>query len=609
MDWFLMHCEVIIDYLTAFKAKDALMDMKVLLYNCSLRSLGLIDWIRCFCNAACRDLEAWQVAAYTFFFICLLLWCESVFSDYEDPFVVRVRNFLFRSARRLPWVKRKISIQLNRTRQSVQMELQKNDPDMDFLRHLPDLGMSMRSGRPHCDTKAPVSQCLKGRDFSNNFVGSFDFANGRISGAVYNASDELAKLNAQPFSLSALIQMTEMFCWANPLHPDIFPGVRKMEAEIVRIVCNLFNGGPHACGTVTSGGTESILLACLAYRNRAYAAGNHQPEMVIPFSAHSAFDKAGNVLRIRVRRVPLEEGTCKVDVDKLKTMVNRQTCMIAVSAPSYPHGIIDPVEAVAAIGEKRGIPVHVDCCLGGFLLPFMERADYPLDEAFDFRVRGVTSISCDTHKYGYATKGTSVIMYRSRHYMRQQYFSQPNWPGGIYATPTFAGSRSGAVVAGCWATLLRFGSRGYIEATRSIIHTARYIERKLRKIKGIYVFGHPRLSVVAFTSYVFNIYSFQSKMSELGWCLNFLQQPPGVHFCVTLNQTREGVAKAFIQDATDVAEELLQNPSPPSTGTAAFYGIAQTMPDRSLIEEIAYAYLDACYATEKKCDFDDLDDE
>uniref|UniRef100_A0A5S6R5A8 sphinganine-1-phosphate aldolase n=1 Tax=Trichuris muris TaxID=70415 RepID=A0A5S6R5A8_TRIMR len=585
MDWFLMHCEVIIDYLTAFKAKDALTDLKVMLIHCSVGLLRFVDWIRRFCNSACRDLEAWQVAAYTFFFICLFLWCESVFSDYEDPFVIRVKNFLFRSARRLPWVKRKISIQLNQTRQSVQMELQKNDPDMDFLRHLPDLGMSMEEIRS-------MASRYKG-------AGSFDFANGRVSGAVYNANDELAKLNAE---------MTEMFCWANPLHPDIFPGIRKMEAEIVRIVCNLFNGGQHACGTVTSGGTESIMLACLAYRNRAYAAGNHQPEMVIPFSAHSAFDKAGSVLRIRVRRVPLEPATCKVDVDKLKTMVNRQTCMIVVSAPNYPHGIIDPVEVVAAIGERRGIPVHVDCCLGGFLLPFMDRADYPLEEAFDFRVRGVTSISCDTHKYGFASKGTSVVMYRSRQYMRHQYFSQPNWPGGIYATATFAGSRSGALVAGCWATLLRLGSRGYIEATRSIIHTTRYIERKLRRIKGIYVFGHPRLSVVAFTSYVFNIYTFQSKMSELGWCLNLLQQPPAVHLCVTLNQTREGVAKAFVQDATDVAEELLKNPSSPSSGTAAFYGIAHSIPDRSLIEEIAYAYLDACYATDKKCEFEDLDD-
>ncbi|CDW55634.1 hypothetical protein TTRE_0000390701 [Trichuris trichiura] len=244
MDWFLMHCEVIIDYLTAFKAKDALMDMKLLLYNCSLRSLGFVDWIRCFCNAACRDLEPWQVAAYTFFFICLLLWCESIFSDYEDPFVVRLRNFLFRSARRLPWVKRKISIQLNRTRQSVQIELQKNDPDMDFLRHLPDLGMTMEEIQ---------STASRYKD-----AGSFDFANGRISGAVYNASDELAKLNAQ---------MTEMFCWANPLHPDIFPGVRKMEAEIVRIVCNLFNGGPHACGTVFCLSINPTIATPFAYTN------------------------------------------------------------------------------------------------------------------------------------------------------------------------------------------------------------------------------------------------------------------------------------------------------------------------------------------------------
>ncbi|KRY20655.1 Sphingosine-1-phosphate lyase 1 [Trichinella patagoniensis] len=560
-------------------------DIRMFVFSCFLASIHLIDWCRRLYNVTFGELEPWQISAYTFCAFSVFLWLDKFFHC-EEAFVVRLEKTLFRTARRLPWVKRKISVQLSKTRQSVQMELQKNDPDPEFIRHLPDRGFDQN------DIIAKAERYQK--------AGTFDFSKGKVSGAVYNANVELLSLNAE---------IMKLFCWSNPLHPDIFPGIRKMEAEIVRMVCNMFNGGNNACGTVTSGGTESLILACLAYRNRAYGRGNKDPEIVVPISAHGAFDKAAQMLRLRIRHVPLEAGTFKVDLDKMKQMITKSTCMLVASAPNFPYGIIDPIEQVAALGEKFGIPVHVDCCLGGFLLPFMERADYPLDEEFDFRIRGVTSISCDTHKYGFSTKGTSVLMYRNKLYQRYQYFCQPNWPGGIYATATVAGSRNGANSASCWATMLHFGIHGYVQCTRKIIRTARYIERKLREVKGIYIFGHPRVSVVAFTSYVFDIYAFASQMGDRGWSLNLLQLPPAVHFCITMNQTQEGVAHSFIEDATAVAEALLEDPSKSNdiSGAAALYGSSQTLPDRTLVNEIACAYLDACYATETKCDPDDLD--
>ncbi|XP_003380598.1 putative RhoGEF domain protein [Trichinella spiralis] len=513
-------------------------DIRMFVFSCFLALIHLIDWCRRLYNVTFGELEPWQISAYTFCAFSVFLWLDKFFHC-EEAFVVRLEKTLFRTARRLPWVKRKISVQLSKTRQSVQMELQKNDPDPEFIRHLPDRGFDQndiiakaeRYQKADCQH---VMRVVSGRRtifmwFFFDFLGTFDFSKGKVSGAVYNANVELVSLNAE---------IMKLFCWSNPLHPDIFPGIRKMEAEIVRMVCNMFNGGNNACGTVTSGGTESLLLACLAYRNRAYDRGNKDPEIVVPVSAHGAFDKAAQMLRLRIRHVPLEAGTFKVDLDKMKQMITKSTCM-----------------------------------------------------------------------YGFSTKGTSVLMYRNKLYQRYQYFCQPNWPGGIYATATVAGSRNGANSASCWATMLHFGIHGYVQCTRKIIRTARYIERKLREVKGIYIFGHPRVSVVAFTSYVFDIYAFASQMGDRGWSLNLLQLPPAVHFCITMNQTHEGVAHSFIEDATAVAEALLEDPSKSNdiSGAAALYGSSQTLPDRTLVNEIACAYLDACYATETKCDPDDLD--
>ncbi|KRY20657.1 Protein ECT2 [Trichinella patagoniensis] len=514
MDWLLVHIDFLIDYMSTLTVEKLYNDIRMFVFSCFLASIHLIDWCRRLYNVTFGELEPWQISAYTFCAFSVFLWLDKFFHC-EEAFVVRLEKTLFRTARRLPWVKRKISVQLSKTRQSVQMELQKNDPDPEFIRHLPDRGFDQN------DIIAKAERYQK--------AGTFDFSKGKVSGAVYNANVELLSLNAE---------IMKLFCWSNPLHPDIFPGIRKMEAEIVRMVCNMFNGGNNACGTVTSGGTESLILACLAYRNRAYGRGNKDPEIVVPISAHGAFDKAAQMLRLRIRHVPLEAGTFKVDLDKMKQMITKSTCM-----------------------------------------------------------------------YGFSTKGTSVLMYRNKLYQRYQYFCQPNWPGGIYATATVAGSRNGANSASCWATMLHFGIHGYVQCTRKIIRTARYIERKLREVKGIYIFGHPRVSVVAFTSYVFDIYAFASQMGDRGWSLNLLQLPPAVHFCITMNQTQEGVAHSFIEDATAVAEALLEDPSKSNdiSGAAALYGSSQTLPDRTLVNEIACAYLDACYATETKCDPDDLD--
>ncbi|CAH8493439.1 unnamed protein product [Dicrocoelium dendriticum] len=414
---------------------------------------------------------------------------------------------------------------------------------------------------------------------------------GYASGSVYPRSTSLEDLSSRVF---------KEFIWTNPLHPDLFPDIRRMESEVVRMCLAMFHGNEDACGTTSSGGTESIMLSCLAYRELARSKGIRRPVIIAPASVHAAFDKAAHYFSMDLVRIPVVPGSFKADVNAMRRAINKSTCMLVASAPGFPHGIIDPVEEIAALGAARDIPVHVDCCLGGFLLPFMDLAGYPI-EPFDFRLPGVTSISCDTHKYGFATKGTSVILYRNKFYRSHQFFTQPDWSGGVYASPTLAGSRSGAVIAVCWATMMHFGISGYVESTRRIVKTTRFISKQLRKIPGLVVFGNPQVSVVAFGSDVFDIYRLSQMLSELpngrGWNLNNLQFPAAVHLCVTDLHTADGCADRFIQDVANAAEELRQQPGLRTQGTAVLYGMCATLPDRSIVSEVAKGFLDACYST------------
>jgi len=417
--------------------------------------------------------------------------------------------------------------------------------------------------------------------------GEFDWKQGTFSGTVYNGNDELTGLITKVYGMAA---------WTNPLHPDAFPGVRKMEAEIVRMCCDMFNGGSDSCGCVTSGGTESIILAIKAYRDYAREIkGIENPNIVVPITAHAAFDKGADILDIRIIHVPVDAKTQRVDLNKMKRAINSSTCMLVGSAPQFPHGSIDDIEGIAELGRRYNIPVHVDACLGGFLIPFMKDAGYPL-KPFDFSVPGVTSISCDTHKYGFAPKGSSVILYSSVEYRHQQWFTFPDWPGGIYATATISGSRAGGIVAACWAAMVSFGKQGYVESTRAIIDTTRYIEKGIREIEGIHIFGVPEVCVISIGSEHFNIYGLSDGLRKRGWNLNALQFPSAVHICVTYLHTQSGVADKFINDVKEITATCLEDPKACDSGSAAVYGMAQSLPDRSIVDQITRAYLDSLYA-------------
>ncbi|XP_047198304.1 sphingosine-1-phosphate lyase 1 isoform X2 [Hippoglossus stenolepis] len=524
-------------------------------------------------NSRCADLEPWQIIGVTVITTLGAVWVRG-FLFQQESLVSRIKKKCFRLIRKIPFVGGTIQGQLNKALDDMSASLCTLKNGMSYTKQLPSKGLSQ-------------SQVLdKIREYET--LNDVPWEKGCVSGAVYWGDETLTKL---------LVKVYGDFAWSNPLHPDIFPGVRKMEAEVVRMACALFQGGPDSCGTVTSGGTESILMACKAYRDMAYERGVKYPEIIAPVSVHAAFNKAAHYFGMKLVHVPLDNKTMKVDVKAMKRAINKNTAMLVCSAPQFPHGIMDPVEEVAKLAERYNLPLHVDACLGGFLIVFMAKAGYPL-APFDFRVKGVTSISADTHKYGYAPKGSSVILYSDKKYRHYQYFVAPDWQGGIYASPSIAGSRPGGIIAACWATMMHIGENGYIDATKKIISTARKIKTEICKINGVFVFGDPEVSVVAIGSDVFDIFRLSNALTLKGWNLNTLQYPSSIHICCTVLHTKGEVADNFIREVKEQVAIIMKNPKEKTTGMGAIYGMAQSIPDRSMVTEISQGFLDCLYSTE-----------
>ncbi|XP_020638775.3 sphingosine-1-phosphate lyase 1 [Pogona vitticeps] len=535
--------------------------------------LQYLNTIRNAVNEKCAEVEPWQLITSTVAATLLVMWLH-MFLFQSESLTSRCKKRFFRVLRKLPVIGTMIQNQMNKTLEDMASGLSFLKDKKGYIKTLPAKGLS----------QPEVLKMMK--EYST--MGDIHWEDGKVSGTVYSGEENITNL---------LVKVYEEFAWTNPLHPDVFPGLRKMEAEVVRMACSLFHGGPSSCGTMTSGGTESILLACKAYRSMAYEKGINCPEMLVPQSAHAAFDKAAHYFGMKIVHIPLTK-TMQVDVKAMKRAISKNTAMLVCSAPQFPHGVMDPVEEVAKLAVKYNIPFHVDACLGGFLTVFMEKAGFPLQHPFDFQVKGVTSISADTHKYGYAPKGSSVILYRDTKYRQYQFFIAPDWQGGIYASPTIAGSRPGGLIAACWATMIHMGEDGYVEATRKIISTARFLESGLREIDNIFLFGKPEVSVLALGSDIFDIYRLSNLLISRGWNLNVLQFPPSIHICLTLLHTKPGVAQLLLKDIRECVDEIMKDPKAKTTGMGAIYGMAQAIPDRNMISEIAGAYLDCLYSTD-----------
>ena len=418
---------------------------------------------------------------------------------------------------------------------------------------------------------------------------------GYASGSVYNGDpDHIAFLN-EVYALNSQ---------ANPLHTDLWPSGTKYESEIVAMTATMLGGGgigdgpgsdTGVCGTVSSGGSESIQLAMKTYRDHALATrGITEPEMIVPISAHAAFDKAAQYFGIKIIHIPTGPDY-RADVAATEAAITDNTVVIVGSAPSYPHGVVDPIEELSELARARGIGFHTDGCLGGFVLPWAEKLGWPVP-AFDFRLPGVTSISADTHKYGYAAKGTSVVLYRTMELRHHQYFTITDWPGGLYASPSFAGSRPGALSAACWAALVSTGESGYLTATRAILETADRVKASIRAdFSELEIFGDP-LFVVAVRSVddTLDIYRVLDAMTARGWSLNGLHRPAAMHLCITQRTTQPDVSDRFLVDLRGAIEEVRANPTAEG-GMAPIYGMANTIPERGLVADAMLDHMDSWY--------------
>ncbi len=409
---------------------------------------------------------------------------------------------------------------------------------------------------------------------------------GYASGAVYHGGSE---------HIDFLNQVYAMHSQSNPLHADLWPSASKFEAEIIAMTAAMLGAQETTgkiCGSISSGGTESILLAMKSYRDQARELkGITQPEMIVPITAHTAFDKASQYLNIKMVRVPVDNDY-RADVTAVKNAINKNTVVIIGSAPTFPHGIIDPIAEMSALALEASTGFHTDACLGGFVLPWAEKIGAPVP-LFDFRLPGVTSISADTHKYGYAAKGTSVVLYRSLELRHYQYFVATDWPGGLYFSPTFAGSRPGALSAACWAAMVSIGETGYMEATKQILETAETIKEGINAIPEMAILGDP-LWVIAFASQTLDIYRVMDFMAHKGWSLNGLHKPPCVHLAVTQRHTQPGVAARFIADLNEAVTAVKADPEK-SGGMAPVYGLAATLPARGVVGDILKRYIDLLY--------------
>ena len=310
---------------------------------------------------------------------------------------------------------------------------------------------------------------------------------GRTFGMVYDGGESVHRVAEEA---------ARLFLHDNALNTLAFPSLGEIQSEVVGWCADLFNAPEGAAGFMTSGGTESILMAVKAARERGKAErGVMAPEIVLPESAHAAFHKGAYYFGLKVNKIPVRDDW-RADVDAMAAAVNDNTVLVVGSAPQYPQGVIDPIPELAELAQSVGASMHVDACMGGFVLPFMEANGHDLPP-WDFRVPGVTTMSADIHKLGYAPKGASVILHASKDLRKHQTFVFSDWLGGFYASPNMQGTRPALPMATAWAVMRHLGLEGYKERTRITIETRIRMVEGIRAIEGLQVLGEPEAQLVA----------------------------------------------------------------------------------------------------------------
>ncbi|MCS6818313.1 MAG: aminotransferase class V-fold PLP-dependent enzyme [Chitinophagales bacterium] len=415
---------------------------------------------------------------------------------------------------------------------------------------------------------------------------------GKISGSFYHGEQDYYDFLNEAFSYYSQV---------NSIQRDVCPSLTKFEGEIISMSLDIFHGdavhqrnpSEKACGSLTTGGTDSIFQAVYVHREWGLEKGINQPEMIVPVSAHPAFFKAAHYLNVKVVVANLDQNF-QADVGDIEHKITPNTVLIVGSAGNYGHGIIDPLDRLSDLALKYNVGLHVDACLGGFILAWAE----PLGincPVFDFRLPGVTSISADTHKYGYSLKGTSVVLFRNERLRRFQYFGQVDWPGGVYVSTGFNGSKSGGLFAATWAAMVHYGKEGYMNRAKQIFEANEKMKNIVRSIPELKLIGDS-LFMTVLSSDVFNIYHVNDYLKTKGWRLNGQQHPNALHFCITGPQIiNKGIIEEFEKDLKAAVEYAKVQKNPPRS--AAMYGGAGREIDPSMYMPMLIAYTDVTQST------------
>ncbi len=346
-------------------------------------------------------------------------------------------------------------------------------------------------------------------------------------------------------------------------------------------------------GMVTTVGTGSILHSVLAYREHAHnVLGIDRPSIVKPETGHPAFDKACHLVGVEMRHAAVDPVTAQADLDSVRSLIDDTTVALIGSACNYGYGTIDPIAEMGQLALERNLGLHVDGCLGGFILPWGEQLGYDIPP-FDFRVPGVTSISADTHKYAYGFKGTSVLLFRDKALRNGQYFYLTDWTGGKYCSPGIEGSRSGGLLAATWAGMVSLGREGYLRYAKRIFETAFAMQEAVTAHSELRLIGSPTFCF-SFTSDDFDIYHVNDFMRTRGWRFNGQQYPNSIHMAVTRPQTRPGVVDEFASDLDEAVAYAKEHAGEAPKSGAIYGGIpgGPTAEAASFIEAVMAEMMD-----------------
>jgi glutamate/tyrosine decarboxylase-like PLP-dependent enzyme len=380
-----------------------------------------------------------------------------------------------------------------------------------------------------------------------------DWRGGKAFSLVYNVDDHAHE--------DLIEQVALRYIHDNALNPFKYPSVLQMELDVIAMACQLLGTEPDA-GSLSSGGTESILLAVQVARDHARTVrGIAEPQLLTPSTAHPAFAKAAKYLDVEHILVPVGDDG-RADVTATEAAITERTGLIVGSAPCYPYGLIDDIPALAGMAQERDILFHTDACLGGWILPWWERLGEPV-APWDFRVPGVTSISADIHKYGYTFKGASTVLYKSRELLQHQFFWYDEWPGGLYASGTAAGTRNAAPIAGAWAAINHLGEDGYLRLTETVRDTTRRLQAGIEAIDGVRITHQPDVSLFEFGSDILDIGAIGDVMDDRGWNLD--RQQGGLHLMISPYHAR--IVDPFLADLADAVASHGE-----SRGKEASYG-------------------------------------